>query len=172
MPPIGERVTLRESRVRLVIFLAFTIVGVVTGVAMGVTSADRITGLLVAALCLLGTLVLSMLIAEGRTLTLDHDGFVASIGLPFRRPIVVAWRDVIRFSEVPIPGGTVVGFQLHAHAPPVTSRLRRAVDEVFTPQAPDGTLPTTYAGMSASETIKYLERWRGYAASLHDRDLA
>ena len=167
-PPIGEPVTLRESRLRTVLLTAVSAVFAVAGGAI-VVGGDRS---LAAWACLVLSGVATAFFAWGlagaRTLTIDANGFNATIGLPWRRPIRVAWRDVTGFSQVHMPGQTIVGFTLRPGAAPVTSRLRRLVEDATMPDAPDGTLPSLYGGMNAAALIAYLERWRGYAASRHE----
>lgn len=134
-PPVGRPVTLRESRVRLALLtgmLATVAIAGVVVVAGGDRSAAAWAGALVSGAA---TLILGWGFVRGRMLTLDAEGFEATIGVPGRRPIRVRWRDVTRFSQVHIPGQTIVGFHLRPGAA-VTSRLRRLVEDAMIPDAP------------------------------------
>lgn len=165
-PPVGVPVTLCEGRTRLGVIVIICVIFTAVGVGI-VASGDRsLAAWATVALFGAGLVVLGwVLVHGGRTLALDAEGFEASIGLPWRRPIRVAWRDVTRFTTVQIPGQTIVGFHLRPDATPVTSPLRRLLDNATMIDPPDGTLPTVYGGMSAAETIACMERWRGRATA-------
>lgn len=165
-PPVGVPVTLREPRTRLALLFGICVAFTAAGVAI-VASGDRsLAAWAGLALFGLGTVMEGWILGHGgRTLRLDADGFEAGTGLPWRRPVRAAWRDITRFATVHVAGQTIVGFHLRPGAPPVTTRVRRLLEAAMMADPPDGTLPTLYGGMTAEELIRHLERWRGRAAS-------
>jgi len=163
-PPVGVPVTLRENALRkafLLLLLTLLATGSIAKLSSGDHGFENWVGAILAppAALLLGYVTLR----GPRTLHLDERGFVASIGLPWRPPLDVAWRDVDAFTtERPGDGPASVWYQLRPAASRLPRRyrwMRRLIE------TPDNGLPTTYGGMSAVELGAYLERWREHATS-------
>ena len=165
-PSVGTATVLRETRLRLVLLTpcsALLCAGGVAGIASG---AQSVWAWGAAIGFGLGTVLFAWFLTWGaRTLSLDERGFAATLGFPGRGPVRAAWRDVTRFSVVHAGTETLVGFHLRPGAPPQSSPLARMLNHAVVADAPDGCLPTLYAGMSAADTVKYLQRWHDYAAA-------
>ena len=163
-PAVGTPVTLREGRRRLFLVLVACLVFAATGTAELIGGDHSVTAWLATAFFGIGGMVIGVLVSRGgRTLRLDEVGMTIDRGLPYFGLQRVRWRDVRTFYVYQIPGQALVAYRLRPGAPDLRSKVRRGLEAVALTDAPDGNLPTVYAGMNASQLAGYLDRWRATA---------